>query len=234
MPALPYHDPTFETDTRAFDLRQLRRAADIVGQALSHTAPSLLTRVPHTLTKRQSGGVLAIPTQYQGINAGPAPGAVVGIVLGSIAGFLLLIWILWVATNSGSGFIRSSRLTEEDVVVRRRSRSRGTRRSHARTEMTSRSPRRARVIRQERIVRDSVPPPRQPSRIRETVLVDDMRGPPERRVDGDDIVEVIEENSSIGLPEPRRKNRRSSAGYSTDLHPVLRKSRMYVNVQNKM
>lgn len=212
MPALPYHDPTSETQTRALDLRLLRHASDTIGQALSNTARSILERIPHTLRKRQSGGVLAIPTQYQGIDAGPAPGAVAGIVLGSIAGFLLLIWILWIA-SSGSGFIRSSRLTEEDVVVRRRSRSRGTRRSHARTEMTSRSPRRERVIRQERIVRGSVPPPRQPSRIRETVLVDDMRGPPERRVDGDDIVEVIEEHSSIGVPEPRRKSRRSSGGY---------------------
>ena len=53
--------------------------------------------------------------------------------------------------------------------------------------MTSRSPvRRERVIRQERIVRDVNPGPREPSRIRETVIVDD--GPRvERRVEGDDM-----------------------------------------------
>jgi hypothetical protein len=66
------------------------------------------------------------------------------------------------------------------------------------------------VVRQERIVRD-VPPPREASRVRETVIVEESR--PERRVDGDDIVEVIEEHSSIGdAPPPRRKSRRSS-GY---------------------
>ena len=68
-------------------------------------------------------------------------------------------------------------------------------------------------MRQERIVRDSVPPPREPSRIRETVLVDEMRpSHTERRVDGDDIVEVIEEHSSVGVPPPKRKGRKSS-GY---------------------
>jgi len=75
--------------------------------------------------------------------------------------------------------------------------------------MASRSPRRERVIRQERIIRD-VNPGRAPSRIRETVIVDDLP-PPERRVEGDDIVEVIEEHSSIGVP-PRRQSRRGS-GY---------------------
>lgn len=82
--------------------------------------------------------------------------------------------------------------------------------------MASRSPRRERVIRQERIIRDSVPPPREPSRIRETTLVDEFnRPPPERRVEGDDIVEVIEEHDSIDVPPPRRKSRRSS-GYRRD------------------
>ena len=67
------------------------------------------------------------------------------------------------------------------------------------------------MVRQERIVRD-VPPPRETDRVRETVIVDETR--PERRVDGDDIVEVYEEHDSSvgGGPPPRRKSRRSS-GY---------------------
>ncbi|PIA96307.1 hypothetical protein CB0940_10576 [Cercospora beticola] len=177
--------------------------ARTVIQAVDHVKRSLRTR------QNANGVVIAIPAQYEGLNSGPAPGAVAGIVLGSVAGFLLLIWLLWVA-SSGSGFIRATTLNEEDVVVRRRSRSRGTRRSR-RTEMTSRSPRRERVIRQERIVRD-IPPPREPSRMRETVIVDEGLMP-ERRVEGDDIVEVIEEHSSIGVPPPRRKTRRGSQGY---------------------
>lgn len=157
---------------------------------------------------------IAIPAQYAGINDGPAPGAVAGIVLGSVAGFLFIVWLLWLISNGG-GVLRSSTYTEDDVVVsRRRSRSPGTRRSHRsqRTEMTSRSPRRERVIRQERIVRDrSAPPPRETSRLRESVNFDER---PERRVDGDDIVEVIEEHSSVGVPPPRRsKGGRKSSGY---------------------
>ncbi|KJY01700.1 hypothetical protein TI39_contig282g00003 [Zymoseptoria brevis] len=177
------------------------------------------------LTRQQQGAVIAIPAQYAGLNSGPAPGAVAGIVLGSVAAFLFIIWLLWIA-STGGGFLRSSRLTEEEVVVRHRSRSPGTvHRSHrstrARTEMTSRSPRRERgdrVIRTERIVRDAgarVPMGREPSRIRESVFVDEVRAP--RRVDGDDIVEVIEEHSSVGdaPPPPSRKtrSRRVSGGY---------------------
>lgn len=72
------------------------------------------------------------------------------------------------------------------------------------------SPRRERVVRQERIVRDVPPPRMDSSRVRETVIVEESR--PGRRVDGDDIIEVVEEHSSIGEPPPRRKSRRSS-GY---------------------
>jgi hypothetical protein len=73
------------------------------------------------------------------------------------------------------------------------------------------------VIRTERIVRD-VPPPRvDSSRVRETVIVEESR--PERRVDGDDIIEVVEEHSSIGAPPPRRKSRKSSGYRSVQPDP---------------
>ncbi|KAK4548827.1 hypothetical protein LTR36_008600 [Oleoguttula mirabilis] len=212
MPVLPHlyrRAASASQDTRILDSRQLRDIALQAAQSLSHTAKQLLERIPH-IQPRQSNGIVAIPTVYAGINSGPAPGAVVGIVLGSVCGFLLLIWLFWSLSN-GSTFMRSTQ-DEEVSVVRRRSRSPRSRRSSRRTEMTSRSPaRRERVIRQERIVRD-INPPRAPSRIRETVIVDDLPLP-ERRVDGDDIVEVIEEHSSIGgAPPPRRKSRRES-GY---------------------
>lgn len=101
-------------------------------------------------------------------------------------------------------------------MVRRRSgdegRSRRSHRSSYQAEMRHTSPRRERVVRQERIVRD-VPRDRvDRSQVRETVIVEE-RGP-ERRVDGDDIVEVIEEHSSIGgAPPPRRKGSRRTSGY---------------------
>lgn len=210
MPVLPYlyrRAASLSQDTRSLDSRQL---LDHAAQSITHTAKELWQRIPR-LQPRQSSDIVAIPTVYAGLNAGPNPGAVVGIVLGSVCGFLLLIWLFWSLSNSSGGLLRTN-IYEEESVVRRRSRSPRSRRSSRRTEMVSRSPvRRERVIRQERIVRD-VNPPRQPSRIRETVIVDDLPLP-ERRVDGDDIVEVIEEHSSLGsAPPPRRKTRRAS-GY---------------------
>ncbi|KAK5168868.1 uncharacterized protein LTR77_006177 [Saxophila tyrrhenica] len=196
-------------DTRVLDSRQLL-----------HHARDLFKRIPlPTLIQKRNNnsnvcraGYIAGCYQF----GGAAPGAVAGITLGAIAGFLLVLWLLWVLSN-GTSFIRTSNLQEEEVVVRHRhSRSPGrSRRSHRSTyqaEMRHSSPRRERVVRQERIVRD-VPQHSRPdsSRVRETIIVDEAR--PERRVDGDDIVEVIEEHSSVaGAPPPRRKNRRSS-GY---------------------
>jgi hypothetical protein len=170
------------------------------------------------LEARQQNGIVPIPTVYQGLNSGPAPGAVVGIVLGSVLGFIFLIWLLWILSN-GSSFIRTNRDEEEEVVVsrHRNTRSSDHRRSSRRTEMSQkpRSPRRDRVYRQERITRDFPAPARSPgvSRVRgETIFVDETRQ--ERRVDGDDVVEVIEEHSSVGGgAPPRRKSKRASSGY---------------------
>ncbi|KAI7348440.1 hypothetical protein KC354_g13606 [Hortaea werneckii] len=197
MPVLPHllrriTSPPSSQDARALDARQL------------------LPRIIPRIQPRQdaNGNVVAIPTVYKGLNSGLSPGAVVGVVLGSVFGFLLILWLLWTLSNGG-GFIRSSRYEEDDYYSRR---SRSPRRRR-RTEMRSRSPakrERDRIIRQERIIRDSQAQ-RQPSRMRETVIVDDMPRP-ERRVDGDDIVEVIEEHSSNAAPPRRGKGRRGS-GY---------------------
>lgn len=216
MPVLPhlYRRAAAAEDTRILDSRQL---SEVVRRA-AHIFPTPTRRELPSIVKRNSGDPACtlgyIPGCYQ--FGGATPGAVVGITLGAIAGFLLVMWLLWVLSN-GTTFIQTSNLQEEDVVVshshRHRSRSPRTHRSHRSTyqaEMRHSSPRRERVVRQERIVRD-VPPPREASRVRETVIVEESR--PERRVDGDDIVEVIEEHSSIGdAPPPRRKSRRSS-GY---------------------
>ena len=220
MPVLPHLYPraTIAADTRTLDARQLSAAAHHAMQSLTTHAKELLKRIP-TLIKRQDDSACQYYIQgcYQGLNAGPSPGAVVGIVLGSIVGFLLILWLLWILSHSG-GWIASSQLQEEEVTVRRRSRSPNRRRSHRSSynaEMRHSSPRRDRVIRQERIVRDVPPPRNDASRVRETVIVDEGR--PERRVENDDIVEVIEEHSSISnAPPPRRKSRRSSGYRSVD------------------
>lgn len=74
-----------------------------------------------SLDKRQRG-VLAIPTSYHGLNSGPAPAIVVAIVLGSVAGFLLTLWLVLACISLGGGYDLFGRRTvvEEDVITRRR------------------------------------------------------------------------------------------------------------------
>ncbi|KAL2358488.1 hypothetical protein BJ546DRAFT_812154, partial [Cryomyces antarcticus] len=147
-----------------------------------------------------------IPTVYQGLSTDPQPGTVIGIVLGSVAGFILIVGLFYSLANSNNG--RNTISADEDIVVRRgatRSRSPKSRKSRRSDREISRSPRRERVIVEERIREVSrAPPPMMsmPPRARSIVVED-------RRVSGDDIVEVIEEHSDIA---PRRKSRRSS-GY---------------------
>jgi hypothetical protein len=86
----------------------------------------------NTLARRQIA-VLAIPTTYAGLNSGPQPGSVVGIVLGSVAGFLLLLWFLYTCFGAGNPFAGVSGAVVEEEVIRRRSTS-SHRRSRSRHE----------------------------------------------------------------------------------------------------
>lgn len=78
----------------------------------------------------------------------------------------------------------------------------------------TRSPRPERVIRQERIIRETSRGP--PQTMPRSSFVVEERG--ERRVDGDDVVEVIEEHSDVA---PRRKDRRRSSGGYRSVDPDL-------------
>jgi hypothetical protein len=157
---------------------------------------------------------------------GPAPGAVAGIVLGSIAGFILLILLIFFLSGNAPSWTITGERQDIAVVQRRDDRSsRGERRRSRRSdrsergEMRERSPRVRTTIVEETRRGDR----RAPSIVSERI-VDSRRGsrgpPPIRRVDGDDIVEVFEEGSSIGDMPPRRDNRRRrSSGYrSVDPH----------------
>lgn len=142
-----------------------------------------------SLVRRQ--GILAIPTTYQGLNKGPAPGTVVGITLGSVGGFLLILWLIYTCFNLGG---RGGAVVEEEVI-RHHSRSPRRTRSHSQSEV--------------RQVSRSRTPPRRESR-RETIVVEETRrtsAPVER---DDDIVEVIEEHSP-----PRRAKSKRTSGFRT-------------------
>jgi hypothetical protein len=143
-----------------------------------------------------------IPTYYN--ISGPEPGTVVGIVLGSVAGFLLICWLVQSLMNTNNkGGATTAMAGEEEIVVRRPrrnshgGRSRTNRRS-AEVREISRSPRRSsgrsQIIVEER---------RQPTRAR-SIIVEERH-----RVPGDDVVEVIEETENYR----ERRGTRRGPGY---------------------
>ncbi|KAH8696981.1 hypothetical protein GQ44DRAFT_733481 [Phaeosphaeriaceae sp. PMI808] len=165
--------------------------------AIAFDAPSTQPIARRQFTYVQPG---IIPTYYN--LSGPTPGTVVGIVLGSVAAFLLIVWLLYTITNGGGmgGAGRTTAMAgQEEIVVRRRRNSHGGGRS--------------RVSRRE--VREVSKSPRRSSG-RSQVIVDERRGPRPRsiivedrhhRVPNDDIVEVIEEHDDY---HERRGSRRGS------------------------
>lgn len=176
---------------------------DFTPRSLSLPFTNLPTRTDHpiqpltsTLTslfRRQAAAPTVIPTTYAGLNAGPPPGEVVGIVFGSVGGFLLILWLIYTCFNMVGG--NSSSSVEEEVAVRRR--------SHSPRRPPSRSRSRSEVI--ETRQRS---PRRETRRERETVVIEETRRPVTRE---DDFVEVIEEHS----PPRRSGGSRRQSGYRT-------------------
>lgn len=174
----------------------LPREAAIDLTAIAQDAPRIAQ-----MAKRQQMAVQQgiIPTYYN--LSGPEPGTVVGIVLGSVGGFLLIVWLLFSLTNANKGGATTAMAGEEEIVVRRPRRNshgnRSRRNSHAQMREVSRSPRqssgRSHIIVDER---RAPPPPRTRS-----IIVEERR-----RVPNDDVVEVIEE-------EEYRERRGSRRGY---------------------
>jgi len=155
-----------------------------------------------------------IPANYAGIDSGPAPGVVVGIVFGSVAGFLLLLWLIYTCFGLGGGG-RSSVVEEE--IIRRRSRSPSRRRSSPRRSSPRRPPSTVRSrsrsvseVIEVRSTRERTPPPPRRESRRETVIIEETRRPV--RQEEDDIVDVIEEHS----PAPPRERRKSSGYRNVD------------------
>ena len=130
-----------------------------------------------------------IPSTYSGIDSGPSPGTVVGIVFGTVGGFLLLLWLLYTCFNLGG----TSGAFYEEEIIRRRSRS-------PRRQPSSRSRSEVIEVQRQRSPRRDPSPRREPRR--ETIIIEETRRPALERED--DIIEVIEEHS------PVRRSRRGS------------------------
>lgn len=152
-----------------------------------------------------------IPTTYSGLNAGPTPGTVVGIVFGSVAGFLLLLWLIYTCFGlGGNANVQSSVVDErrETEVVERRSRRTSTRRSSPRRPPPAASSQSASEIIEVESRRERTPPRRESRR--ETVIIEETT----RRAPEEDYVEVIEEHSPVRR-ESSKRERRISGGFRT-------------------
>ncbi|KAF2147245.1 uncharacterized protein K452DRAFT_314449 [Aplosporella prunicola CBS 121167] len=182
-----------------------------------------------SLLRRQSNANFGyIPLTYKGLSSGPPPGTVVGIVLGSVAGFLLLMWLLSALT--GLNGRRNQIHGDEEIVARERkapAHGHRSRRGSTRPEV--------REVREHIVVMDegggddrqhrrhsrrrSMPPqPPQPRPRSRSVLVEERVRESEHRVAGDDVVEVIEEHSP---PRTARRGSRRESYRSVDpmVHP---------------
>ncbi|KAF2664804.1 hypothetical protein BT63DRAFT_429534 [Microthyrium microscopicum] len=194
---------------------------------LRDASANILHALPNPLHRRQNAATsdptlgTFIPSTYAGLNSGPAPGAVAGIVLGSLAAFTFIIWIIYWATTLNKDTFDG---TEEVIEVRDRPRRRRSRRVDGDIRRRSMSPprRRSQIIveeREERVLPRSRAGSHMGSRIVsrgpspsppgvEEVYVE-RRGPRRSR---DEEVIVIEESDLSSLPPPRRGGRRRSSG----------------------
>jgi hypothetical protein len=162
----------------------------------------------------------AIPAHYGSLHSGPDPGTVAGITLGSVAGFILLLWLLYTCINLGnpsSGSNDTSTVVTEGTasVYTRRRRNRSSRGVGGKRETVE--VRRGPIVVEEEMssVGGGV------SEVDRVIIEERRRSvsrpryahpPPPRRVapssdsgDEEDEVVVIEEHS----PPPRARRQRS-------------------------
>lgn len=75
---------------------------------------TLTSAITRTLTRREVHSTSTIPGIYGAKPNGPDVGTVVGITLGSVAGFLLLLWLIYTCLNSNNP--NGDVLAESEVV----------------------------------------------------------------------------------------------------------------------
>ncbi|CAI6089897.1 unnamed protein product [Clonostachys chloroleuca] len=229
--AYPYTTPRTSTKHRLVPPAGQRMPAI----QIETTAAALVAAANHVLAERDDNdNFKVIPSTYGGLYTSLNPGVIAGIVLGSVAGFLLLLFICYSALGFGPPIFSKSQGSMVEVRVRRTA----SRASHSsrRTSRHTRSPKRRpggpsivsadsyEVRTYERV---HVPPPPPPPHAREPIIVDAAPSSRQTLTDSDsdsesdsedDEVVVIEESST----PPRRRRERSydrrrrSPSYSID------------------
>ncbi|KAJ5578414.1 uncharacterized protein N7459_007378 [Penicillium hispanicum] len=145
---------------------------------------------------------ISIPATYGRLNSGPAPGTVAGIVLGSVGGVIVILYLTFLALNPG-GMARgsSSNTVDEEVVVRS-----GRAPSQRRSDMIE--------VEEYRGRRPSYR--RRPSADDEHIVVE---GSVSATTDSRDVIKVNEDSSGVSSaspPPPRRARSRRSGVRTVD------------------
>ncbi|KAH0541443.1 hypothetical protein FGG08_004052 [Glutinoglossum americanum] len=83
----------FSSLSRVLVPQRLARSAESVS-----TAAQALTKLGPLLRRQNDEQTGVIPSTYLDKDSGPSPGSVVGIVIGSVLGFLLILWLIWTCT----------------------------------------------------------------------------------------------------------------------------------------
>ncbi|OGM48556.1 hypothetical protein ABOM_002517 [Aspergillus bombycis] len=157
-----------------------------------HHRRDLSNNSDNNLTKRLSPiplgptySTISIPASYGRLTSSPAPGTVAGIILGSVFGFIFLLYLLWLGLSSGRRFG-----------------------SETQTEMASASS--AGGMRRRRGRRIVVEEERPASSAHghghaDHIVVEESVTSAPSRSEGD-VIEVFEENSSVDRPPRRGRN----------------------------
>ncbi|KAL2754296.1 hypothetical protein ACRALDRAFT_1063181 [Sodiomyces alcalophilus JCM 7366] len=193
--------------------------ADLPPPAPQFATPSQPRQGNPVVPRQEPETTLIIPATYTGIGD-LHPGAVAGIVLGSVLGFLLLIWLVYMCAHGFAPAVETrteySSPPPSSVHRSRRHRPRHHHHHHHRPSSRRRSGGRARVVSTQTtrvrssggrgpapIIVDAPEPEMMSTRTRS------VSRPPPRIIDDDDEVVVIEENTP---PRSRRHSRHSSYG----------------------
>ncbi|KAK4450091.1 hypothetical protein QBC34DRAFT_81806 [Podospora aff. communis PSN243] len=199
----------------------IRRPAQLPREALPAAAADLLpfklpASPPTPIVPRQAATTTAtIPALYGSADSSPTPGAVAGITLGAVGGFLLVLYLIYVCINIGNSPERAESSVTGSAVIERKRAHRHSHHHHRRShgEATVEVRRTSRVVPSAVIVEEAVRGGRGGGEsiiIEEAIRRDVSRGPrgprgPPRVVhdsDDDEIV-VMEEHS----PPRRRRSR---------------------------
>jgi hypothetical protein len=205
--------------------KQPRAAAPAPAPAAADTALLLSPRAIHdpitaAILPREPASPVdtpTIPAHYGSLNSGPDPGTVAGITLGSVAGFVLLLWLIYTCINFGNPTIgandTSTVVTEGTASVytrRRRSKSR-KRNSHRKETVEIRRSGGGGPVIVEEMVSSSGGPSERIIEIERRRSVSRARGPPPpRRVEVESSYLGSEEDEVVVIEErgPRRQRSR--------------------------